>query len=560
MSMILFLITFIVLSYVMSRYLYTVALIIPSKMDVLFSPIEKGLYKLIGTSLEHMSGKTYLKHFLCFNGLTGALAFILLLTQQWLWLNPNHNLSQSVSLAFNTAASFLTNTNLQHYAGETGLTYFTQMGVITCLMFTSAASGYSVCSAMLRRLTGMTDVIGNFYQDVVRFIIRVLIPFAFVLSIFLISQGTPQTLHGNLVVETMSGVKQTIAYGPMASLESIKHLGTNGGGFLGANSSTPFENPTYWSNFAEALSMMLIPGSLVFLFGRMLNAKQHIHPHAVMVFIAMFTMFVVLLLICLHYETAGSPILHHLGIDGGNMEGKETRFGIGQSALFTTITTAFTTGTVNNMHDSLTPIGGMVPMILMMLNAVFGGEGVGLMNMLIYVMLTVFICSLMIGKTPSYLGMKIESKEMKWIALTFLVHPLLILIFSALAFIIPGAKDAITNPQFHGVSQVIYEFTSSSANNGSGFEGLKDNTVFWNISTAIVMLVARYIPIVLQLMIVSSLVNKKTYQHTDDSQDVPINNLFFSTVLIIFIILLSGLTFLPDLMLGPIGEQLLLHS
>ncbi len=560
MSMILFLITFIVLSYVMSRYLYTVALIVPSKMDVLFSPIEKGLYKLIGTSLEHMSGKTYLKHFLCFNGLTGALAFILLLTQQWLWLNPNHNLSQSVSLAFNTAASFLTNTNLQHYAGETGLTYFTQMGVTTCLMFTSAASGYSVCIAMLRRLTDMTDVIGNFYQDVVRFIIRVLIPFAFVLSIFLISQGTPQTLHGNLVVETMSGVKQTIAYGPMASLESIKHLGTNGGGFLGANSSTPFENPTYWSNFAEALSMMLIPGSLVFLFGRMLNAKQHIHPHAVMVFIAMFTMFVVLLLICLHYETGGSPILHHLGIDGGNMEGKETRFGIGQSALFTTITTAFTTGTVNNMHDSLTPMGGMVPMILMMLNAVFGGEGVGLMNMLIYVMLTVFICSLMIGKTPSYLGMKIESKEMKWIALTFLVHPLLILIFSALAFIIPGAKDAITNPQFHGVSQVIYEFTSSSANNGSGFEGLKDNTVFWNVSTAIVMLVARYIPIVLQLMIVSSLVNKKTYQHSDDSQDVPINNLFFSTVLIIFIILLSGLTFLPDLMLGPIGEQLLLHS
>lgn len=240
------------------------------------------------------------------------------------------------------------------------------------------------------------------------------------------------------------------------------------------------------------------------------------------------------------------------------MEGKETRFGIGLSALFTTITTAFTTGTVNNMHDSLTPLGGMVPMVLMMLNAVFGGEGVGLMNMLIYVMLTVFICSLMIGKTPSYLGMKIEGKEMKLIALSFLVHPLLILVFSALAFIVPGASDALTNPQFHGVSQVLYEFTSSSANNGSGFEGLGDNTVFWNISTGIVMLFARYIPIVLQILIVSSLVNKKTYQqHT---QDVPINNLFFSSVLIIFIILLSGLTFLPDLMLGPIGEQLLLHA
>ena len=252
-------------------------------------------------------------------------------------------------------------------------------------------------------------------------------------------------------------------------------------------------------------------------------------------------------------------VLHHLGIDGGNMEGKETRFGIGQSALFTTITTAFTTGSVNSMHDSLTPLGGIVPMVLMMLNAVFGGEGVGLMNMLIYVMLTVFICSLMIGKTPTYLGMKIESQEMKWIALTFLVHPLLILIFSALAFIVPGAKDALTNPQFHGVSQVLYEFSSSSANNGSGFEGLKDNTVFWNVSTAIVMLLARYIPIVLQLMIVSSLVNKKTYQHTQHIQDVPISNVFFSMILIIFIILLSGLTFLPDLMLGPIGEHLLLN-
>ncbi|MDU1048507.1 MAG: potassium-transporting ATPase subunit KdpA, partial [Staphylococcus epidermidis] len=481
------------------------------------------------------------------------------LAQQWLWLNPNHNLTQSIALAFNTMASFVTNTNLQHYTGETGLTYFTQMGVITCLMFTSAASGYAVCIAMLRRLTGMTDVIGNFYQDVVRFIIRVLLPLSFIISIFLISQGTPQTLNGNLVVETLSGVKQTIAYGPMASLEAIKHLGTNGGGFLGGNSSTPFENPTYWSNFVEALCMMLIPGSLVLLFGRMLKTKNHIHSHALMIFIAMFTIFIVLLLICLHFESIGNPVLHHLGIDGGNMEGKETRFGIGQSALFTTITTAFTTGSVNSMHDSLTPLGGIVPMVLMMLNAVFGGEGVGLMNMLIYVMLTVFICSLMIGKTPTYLGMKIESQEMKWIALTFLVHPLLILIFSALAFIVPGAKDALTNPQFHGVSQVLYEFSSSSANNGSGFEGLKDNTVFWNVSTAIVMLLARYIPIVLQLMIVSSLVNKKTYQHTQHIQDVPISNVFFSMILIIFIILLSGLTFLPDLMLGPIGEHLLLN-
>ena len=558
MSIVLFLIIFIVLAYIVSRYLYSVALIMSTKSDFIFEPIEKFIYQFIGTKLEHMSGKTYLNHFLCFNGLMGTLSFILLSLQQWLFLNPNHNLNQSLSLTINTIASFMTNTNLQHYTGETGVSYFTQMGVITFLMFTSAASGYAVCIAMLRRLTGMTDVIGNFYQDMTRFIIRVLIPFAFILSLFLMSQGTPQTFKGNLVIETLTGVKQTIAYGPIASLEAIKHIGTNGGGFLGANSSTPFENPTYLSNYAEALAMMLIPGSLVLLFGRMLKTKKQVHPHATMIFIAMFTLFVVFLTACICFEFAGNPILHHLGIHGGNIEGKETRFGVGLSALFTTITTAFTTGSVNNMHDSLTPLGGIVPMLLMMLNAVFGGEGVGLMNMLIYVMLTVFICSLMIGKTPSYLGMKIEGREMKLIALSFLVHPLLILIFSALAFIVPGAANALSNPQFHGVSQVLYEFSSSSANNGSGFEGLQDNTPFWNISTAIVMLLARYVPIVLQLLIVSSLVNKKTYQH--HTQDVPINNLFFSSVLIIIIVLLSGLTFLPDLMLGPIGEQLLLHA
>lgn len=559
MSIVIFIGVFIALTYIVSRYLYSVALVTPSKMDKVFQPIEHGIYRIIGTKLEHMSGKTYIKHFLIVNGLMGLISFLFLLVQQWLFLNPNHNMNQSVSLAFNTMASFLTNTNLQHYAGETGLTYLTQMCVITFLMFTSAASGYAVCIAMLRRLTGVTDVIGNYYQDMTRFILRVLIPFAFIISLFLISQGTPQTLKGNLVIDTLSGVKQTIAYGPMASLESIKHLGTNGGGFLGANSSTPFENPTYWSNYAEALSMMLLPGSLVFLFGRMLmKDKAYIHKHAWMIFIAMLVMFIGFLSLCLFAEYAGNPILHQLGIDGGNMEGKETRFGIGLSALFTTITTAFTTGTVNNMHDSLTPLGGLVPMVLMMLNAVFGGEGVGLMNMIIYVMLTVFICSLMIGKTPSYLGMKIEGKEMKLIALSFLVHPLLILIFSALAFVVPGAQDAITNPSFHGVSQVLYEFTSSSANNGSGFEGLGDDTTFWNISTGIVMLLARFVPIVLQLLIVSSLVSKKTYQN--QHQDVPIDNVFFSAVLIIFIILLSGLTFLPDLLLGPIGEHLLLHG
>ncbi|REH98050.1 potassium-transporting ATPase subunit A [Staphylococcus felis] len=558
MEVAIFLIIFTVLAYFLSRYLYHVALLMPAAPDKVFGGIERLIYKLIGTELMPMSGKTYVKHFLLFNACMGVVSFILLTVQQWLFLNPNGNLNQSMTLAFNTAASFLTNTNLQHYAGESGLTYLTQMIVITYLMFTSSASGYAVCIAMLRRLTGVTDVIGNFYQDVVRFIVRVLIPLSFIVSIFLISQGTPQTFKGNLTIETLSGSIQRIAYGPIASLESIKHIGTNGGGFLGANSSTPFENPTIWTNYIEMLSMMMIPGALVFLFGRMLMKNgRHIHRHAYVIFGTMAAFFLMFFAIAVVSEIKGNPVLHQLGIAGANMEGKEVRFGPVFSALFTTVTTAFTTGTVNNMHDSLTPLGGLTPLVLMMLNAIFGGEGVGLMNMLIYVMLTVFLCSLMVGKTPDYLGMKIEAREMKLIALTFLIHPLLILIFSALAFIVPGASDAITNPSFHGVSQVLYEMTSASANNGSGFEGLADDTPFWNIATGVVMLLARYVPIVLQIMIASSLVNKKTYQK--ETETIQLSTPFFGMTLFIFIVLLSGLTFLPVLLLGPIGEFLSLR-
>ncbi len=555
MEVVIFLIIFLLCAFLLSRYLYSVALLIPTPADKVFLGVEEGIYKVLGTKLEHMSGKTYLKHFLLFNGLMGIVSFLLLLIQQWLFLNPNHSLNQSVSLAFNTVASFLTNTNLQHYAGESGLTYLTQMIVITYLMFTSSASGYAVCIAMLRRLTGVTDVIGNFYQDVVRFIVRVLIPLSFLVSILLMSQGTPQNLKGNLTLHTITGKIQQIAYGPIASLESIKHIGTNGGGFLGANSSTPFENPTVWSNYIEMLSMMLIPGALVFLFGRMLTKSgKQIHAHAYVIFGTMLLFFLVFFTIAIISEYKGNVVLSHLGVVGPNMEGKEVRFGPGLSALFTTITTAFTTGTVNNMHDTLTPFGGFVPLILMMLNAIFGGEGVGLMNMLIFVLLTVFICSLMVGKTPNYLGMKIEGREMKLIALTFLIHPILILVATAFAFVIPGASDALTNPSFHGISQALYEMASSSANNGSGFEGLADDTTFWNVSTGIVMLIARYIPIILQIMIASSLVNKKAYQK--DDQTVAIDKPFFGVSLTIFIILLSGLTFLPVLLLGPIGEFL----
>ncbi len=501
MEIILFLTMMVMITYVFSGYLYRVALVQSSRVDLIFTRFENMCFKIIGTDLEHMSAKTYVKHFLAFNGFMGFITFVLLIVQQWLFLNPNHNLNQSIDLAFNTAISFLTNSNLQHYNGESDVTYLTQMIVMTYLMFTSSASGYAVCIAMLRRLTGLTNIIGNFYQDIVRFIVRVLLPLSCLISILLMTQGVPQTLHANLMIRTLSGHIQHIAFGPIASLESIKHLGTNGGGFLAGNSATPFENPNIWSNFIEMGSMMLLPMSMLFLFGRMLSRHgKRVHRHALILFVAMFFIFIAILTLTMWSEYRGNPILANLGIYGPNMEGKEVRFGAGLSALFTVITTAFTTGSVNNMH--------------------------------------------------------VGAREMKCIVLVFLIHPILILVFSALAFMIPGASESITNPSFHGISQVMYEMTSAAANNGSGFEGLKDDTTFWNISTGIIMLLSRYIPIILQLMIASSLVNKKSYHQ--DKYTIAIDKPYFGVSLIVFIVLLSGLTFIPVLLHGPIGEFLTL--
>ena len=325
-----------------------------------------------------------------------------------------------------------------------------QMCVIIYMMFTSAATGYAACMAFCRGLAGRQ--IGNFYRDVVRIITRVLIPLSFLVGLFLVSQGTPQTLGGNLTVHTIEGKLQDIAVGPVAALESIKHLGTNGGGFFGANSTTPFENPTILSDITELISMMLLPGACIVTFGHMIHDKKKekaaYGKQGAVIFGAMAILFTVGLVICYHAEMAGNPVIGNMGIDqtAGNMEGKEVRFGVAQSALFTTVTTSFTTGTVNNMHDTLTPLGGMVPMLHMMLNCVFGGKGVGLMNMIMYVILAVFICGLMVGRTPEYLNKKIEGKEMKLVAICILIHPLLILGFSALAISVQAGLDGITNP------------------------------------------------------------------------------------------------------------------
>ena len=555
---------FLVLVIPMGRYMYHIATNQKTFADVVFNPIDKGIYKVCGIKGEDMGWKKYALSLLMANGVMVLVGYLILRIQGILFLNPNGIEGMEPSLSFNTIISFMTNTNLQHYSGESGLAYVSQMCVIIFMMFTSAASGYAACMAFCRGLSGRK--LGNFYQDMVRITTRILVPAAFLVGLLLVSQGTPQTLDGNFTVETVEGKYQDIAMGPVAALESIKHLGTNGGGFFGANSTTPFENPTVISNIAEMISMMILPGACVVTFGLMLHERKKekkkeqkkvlMGRQGAVVFGAMGILFLVGLLICFNAEKAGNPVIGEMGInqDMGSMEGKEVRFGIAQSSLFTTVTTSFTTGTVNNMHDTLTPLGGMVPMLHMMLNCVFGGKGVGLMNMVMYVILAVFICGLMVGRTPEYLNKKIEGKEMKLVAIVILIHPLLILGFSALAVAVSGGLDGITNPSFHGLSQVLYEYASSAANNGSGFEGLADNSVFWNVTTGIAMFFGRYIAIVAQLAIAGSLLAKKRVNESIGT--LRTDNVVFMIVLVFIVYIFAALTFFPALALGPIAEHL----
>ena len=379
----------------------------------------------------------------------------------------------------------------------------------------------------------------------------------------LIWQGTPQNFHANFTVSTLEGKWQDIAAGPIAALEAIKHVGTNGGGFLGANSSTPLENPTIISNLVELYSMMILPGACVIAFGNMIADKRKKEGKKSLfgrqgrtVFAAMAIIFLIGVTVCFAAESAGNPVLAGIGLnqDMGSYEGKEVRFGIAQSALFTTTTTSFTTGTVNNMHDSLTPLGGLVPLLHMMLNCVFGGKGVGLMNMVMYVILAVFICGLMIGRTPEYLGKKIEGKEMKLVAVCLIIHPLLILGFSALAVSTAGGLAGITNPGFHGLSQVLYEYSSSAANNGSGFEGLADNSVFWNLTAGIAMYFGRFPAIILQLAIAGSIFAKRRVNETVGT--LRTDNVVFTLILVFVVYIFAALTFFPALALGPVAEHL----
>lgn len=572
LQIILTLLIYMVMVIPVGAYVYRIAAGKPTFVDPLFNRVDALVYKVCGVQPQReMNWKEYALALLGTNTVMMVLGYLILRMQGSALFNPNGIEGMEASLSFNTIISFMTNTNLQHYSGETGVSYLTQMMVITFMMFVSAASGYAACIAFIRGLAGKSKAsVGNFYSDLIRIITRVLLPLSILGGLLLVWQGVPQNLSGNIVVDTLEGAKQVIASGPVAALEIIKHLGTNGGGFLGANSATPIENPTMLTNLIELYSMMLLPGACVITFGKMVGQRKAERVSGQQkrssmfgregrsIFAAMSILFVIGLSVCFWAESQGNPALEEAGLSQsmGNMEGKEVRFGVAQSALFTTTTTSFTTGTVNNMHDTLTPLGGMIPMLHMMLNVVFGGKGVGLMNMILYAILAVFICGLMIGRTPEYLGKKIEGREMKLTALAIIIHPLLILAFTALAVAIPSGQAGITNPGFHGLSQVLYEYASSAANNGSGFEGLADNSLFWNITTGLVMFFGRYLPIVLQLAIAGSLMKKGFVNESAGA--LRTDTMSFSVILVFVVYIFAAMTFFPVLALGPIAEHLTL--
>ena len=582
LQIVLTLILYLLLLIPVGNYVYRIAAGKHTFADPVMDRVDHAIYKLCGVNPERsMDWKRYAGTLVGTNLVMILLGYLILRLQSLLFLNPNGIGSMDPSLSFNTIISFMTNTNLQHYAGETGLSYLSQMLVIIFMMFVSAASGYAACIAFIRGLAGRTsDQVGNFYSDLVRIITRVLLPFSILTGLLLVWQGVPQNFSGNIVVDTVEGARQIIATGPVAALESIKHLGTNGGGFLGANSSTPIENPTILTNLIELWSMMLRPGACVVTFGRMVHDRRtepgtgstvsqpvrqgltarFFGKEGRSIFAAMGILFLIGLAVCFWAESQGNPLLSELGLSQsmGSMEGKEVRFGTAQSSLFTAVTASFTTGTVNNMHDTLTPLGGMVPLLHMMLNVVFGGKGVGLMNMIMYAILAVFICGLMIGRTPEYLGKKVEGREMKLVALCIIIHPLLILSFTALAVTVPAGLAGITNPGYHGLTQVLYEYASSAANNGSGFEGLADNSFFWNITTGAVMFLGRYLPMVLQLAVAGSLMKKRFVNETTGTLHT--DGIGFAVILVFVVYIFAALTFFPVLALGPIAEQLTLWA
>lgn len=522
-------------------------------------PIERGFYRIAGIAPEKEQHWTHYALFMLAFNLAGFLVlFTILRLQHVLPWNPQDIPPMSADLAFNTAVSFMTNTNWQAYSGEVSLSYFSQMVGLTTQNFVSAATGMAVAVAVIRGFVRRSGTsVGNFTVDLTRSVLYVLLPLSLVVALVLIWQGVPQNLNPYVEATTLEGAKQLIAQGPAASQIAIKQLGTNGGGFFGVNSAFPYENPTPLSNLVEMVSILLIPAAFPFLYGRMAGDRRQ----GLAIFAAMAVMIVVAFGVTYWAESHGNTLMASLPIDqsAGNMEGKEVRFGVVNSALWAIATTAASNGSVNAMHDSFTPIGGMVPMLLMQLGEiVFGGVGAGFYGMLLFVVLTVFMAGLMVGRTPEYLGKKIEAKEVKLAVLALLSMPLGIIVFSAMAAVIPAGVGAVQDAGPHGLSEILYAYSSATGNNGSAFAGFGAGALYHNTMLGIAMLLGRFAIIVPMLAIAGSLAGKKV--HPETAASFPTHGPLFAGLLVGVILIVGGLTFFPALALGPIAEHFAMIS
>jgi K+-transporting ATPase ATPase A chain len=537
----------------LGKYIARVFLGQKTLLDLGMQPVERFIYTLAGVRVaDNMTGWQYARAILYTNFVMGVFVYLLIALQKFLPFNPTRLGMPTWDTVLHTAISFLTNTDQQHYAGETTLSYFSQTAALGFLMFTSAATGLAVGIAFIRGLTGRP--LGNFYVDLTRGITRILLPISVIGAIALLLTGVPQTLAAPQVVRTLEGSTQYIARGPVASFEIIKQLGENGGGFFGVNSAHPFENPNGISNLIEEIAMISIPAALIYTYGLFANNIKQ----AWLLFWMVFIIFVILVLITASGELQGNPLINSaLATDQPNLEGKEVRFGWAQTALWAVMTTATMCGAVNGMHDSLMPTGGFSTLFNLFLQIIWGGQGTGTAYLFIYLILTVFLTGLMVGRTPEFFGRKIEKREIVLASVVLLVHPIVVLIPTAIALTSPNTLSGITNPSFHGISQVVYEYASAAANNGSGLEGLADTqpaptALWWNLSTCVSILVGRYVPIIAILLLADSMRHKPTVAETPGT--LRTDSLLFTIVTAGVILILGVLTFFPVLALGPIAE------
>ncbi|MDN3549929.1 potassium-transporting ATPase subunit KdpA [Mucilaginibacter aquaedulcis] len=563
------------ISGVIFTYLLTLALAIPLGRYIarvfkgektwldFMAPVERFIFRFSGIDTKkEMNWKQHLFALLTINSVWLIYAFICLMAQGHLPLNPDANPGQSADTAFNTAISFLVNCNLQHYSGESGATYFTQHFVFMFLHFVSAATGIAALIVVFRALKDkVTDKLGNFWDYFVKTITRVLLPISFVIAVILAFNGMTTSYAGKDTFISMQGDTVHVSRGPVAALVAIKHLGTNGGGWFGANSAHPIENPNYLTNITELVAQTLIPVALVFALGFYLNKKKF----AYVIFGVMTLGMLMLLIPTMNAELNGNPAIAKMGISQptGAMEGKEVRFGPASSAYWSIITTVISTGSINSMHDSAMPVSGIMMMLGMMVNCFYGGCGVGILNFYIFIIIAVFISGLMVGRTPEFFGRKIEAREMKIASLIALLHPFIILVGLAISSYVlvhmPNADWAVkpsawlNNPGSHGFSEMLYEYTSSAANNGSGFEGLGDGNIFWNFTTGIVMILGRFLPIIGPLAIAGLLANKKYIP--ESAGTLKSDTSTFGVMIFAVIVIIAALSFFPSLALGPIAEH-----